>query len=324
MHIRDVNFGALGQPYREEVRTMTIAMHEGAERFLSDRESDRVLEGEGDTGTIVAESDISMSTFLLRTAIGELGYPASFSEESEAKWAKQAEAGDEPQRMQVGNGRLYVIDPVDGSGDRKFGKPGTPSGDGYTSLTTRFGPNGSEIGIILRPAHGQTIITVDRTLHRQGRSGIIFLHDEGDSHIRRWATPVVPSRTLRVNVRPAYPQTHFPRGFWEFIGREIGKDIEEVEAGGAGDSLSRLLLGELDLVHSGIKGDWKLWDTGPFTPAPMHFANYNGLLEFINHPTECDLWHRSGVLAGSISDVLRVQLAMRKYRAEVGEFMVTP
>lgn len=135
---------------------------------------------------------------------------------------------------------------------------------------------------------------------------------------------------VRVNVRKAYPEVNFDADFWEFAKEKTGVTFQEVRSGGAGDSLSKLVLGELDLVVA-RKGDWKSWDTGPFDPM---IAGLEGKM------TDCDgnplgnyqredLWHRRGVVAsvgekGAMAHSALVT-SLQAYKKEKGiDLIVSP
>ena len=61
------------------------------------------------------------------------------------------------------------------------------------------------------------------------------------------------ANTIRVNFRPAYPNTNFPDELLDKATQLSDNKFRfvQVEAGGAGDAFSRLIKGELDIVYSG-------------------------------------------------------------------------
>lgn len=274
------------EQFSHKTYTMLMAMRETGQSLLGTRETDKEVSGSGDTGTVVLQSDLANSEYLLGVARKE--YPGSFSEEDDPRFN-----GGLPSRLMHSN--LWMVDPVDGTGDRKYGKPGTASGDGYSILSTFLARDSAEIGIAVRPAHNSAIV------HAEGETSLVQL----DSLLAHSLMRIIHPRrdgAVRVNVRPAYPKTHMPPDFWEYVEKFSGITFKEAEAGGAGDSLSRLLLGNLDVVIARV-GDWKAWDTGPFDKAIRSLGGRmtDGRGEKLRGYREVDLWHRQGVIASILN-----------------------
>src|SRR5688572_26023766 len=119
---RIINAGGISRELRTELSKLMLG---GSAVLLQPADFDLVLYGHGDTGVITLGSDQSLSELYLRWA--RRLWPGSFSEEDDP-----IDPDGRPIRSQ--SNELVVFDPVDGSGDRKYGTPGTPSGDGYSSL----------------------------------------------------------------------------------------------------------------------------------------------------------------------------------------------
>lgn len=268
---------------RKAVGAMTERMVTGAELLLTDRARDVVLSGADDTGTVTLGSDVSMSHYLLEQARKQ--YPGSFSEEDAL----------DPTALSA-DAKYFLIDPIDGSGDRKYGQPGTPSGDGYSVLSSFVVCDRVAAGMVYRPAYRQILIGAEGKVH------IYQVSTDGKFQEQQFQRASKSDRVIRVNVRSAYPQTNFPKEFWQFVSAQSGIEIVEVETGGAGDSLARLVLGGthgVDIVYSGRKGDWKTWDTGPFEPMLQMLGGRltDSTGQALGRYRRTDQWHATGVVA---------------------------
>lgn len=268
---------------RKAVSAMAERMVTGAELLLTDRARDVVLSGAGDTGTVTLGSDVSMSHYLLEEARQQ--YPGSFSEEDAL----------DPTTLPT-HEKYFLIDPIDGSGDRKYGQPGTPSGDGYSVLSSFVMRDRVAAGMVHRPAYRQVLIGVE------GKIYLYRVTADGKFQEQPFQREPKSDSVIRVNVRAAYPQTNFPKEFWKFVSAQSGIEVVEVETGGAGDSLARLVLGGtngLDIVYSGRKGDWKTWDTGPFEPMLQSLGGRltDSTGQALGRHRRTDQWHATGVIA---------------------------
>lgn len=277
-------FVQLLETEHQAISAMAERMVSGAELLLRDRAHDVVLSGVGDTGTVTLVSDVSMSHYLLELARAK--YPGSFSEEDALDPTKLAPSE-----------KYFLIDPIDGSGDRKYGQPGTPSGDGYSVLNSFVAGDRSVAGTVYRPAYRQVLIGAEGKIHRYQVDAAGKLQEQPFQRVGR-----SDGDPVRVNIRPAYPNTNFPEEFWQFVSAQAGIEVVQVETGGAGDSLARLVLGGaggLDMVYSGRKGDWKTWDTGPFEPMLQTLSGR--LTDTRGQPLgghrRTDQWHATGVMA---------------------------
>ncbi len=296
-------------------------------QMLSDLQvaDDPTISGAGDPGKIVKETDIKISGALLKLA--KQKYPGSFSEEHDPKDKNHIFPPKEKfarlRKWAIRMGK-WMIDPVDGTGDRDKGEPGTPEGMGFSILNT-FVRNGIvEAGIVVRPAYNQVLTYKDGQIQLTEKNTSKEITTESREATRRDVSSDDPD-VVRVNIRTEYPQTHFPKvpdvpeDFWDFATKITGYRFEQVRGGGAGDSLSKLVLGELDLVVARV-GDWKSWDTGPFDPM---IEKLGGTL------TNCDgkqlggydredLWHRRGVIASigekGVQAHAALLHAMREYK----------
>lgn len=316
-------------PYRSgpfsrlEVDTTAYVMCRIGVKLNAVTEYDPIVFGGDDTGTMTRQSDLMISKVYHDHAAGLMRF--AFSEESEKP---EQLAGRIPRR--VGQAQIMEYDEVDGTGDRKkaIGGKESASARGYTSLAT-FLENGVPVaGICVRPAHNELwIFSLDKGIE-------LFSVSADGTQIE----PVVFKRAdrpnaqeIRVNFRPAYhPETSFPERVFELAGELSGRRYRyvPVEAGGAGDCFCRLLRGDLDLVQSGTRTDWKSWDTDLFSIA---LAKLNGMLtDYCGDPLatnkaylDPDPWHTNGVLAslGIEADIHHhfqeaIMLCAKEYRAD--------
>ncbi len=269
---------------------MADAMVREFATLLLPPEFDRVIRGHGDTGTITLASDESISARLLRAVRRE--HPGSYSEEDDPS----AEDGS-PVRCQ--HSKLWVIDPVDGSGDRRaFAGQDRPAARGYSILATLYDRGEVVTSLCARPAYGE--------LWHFSRNGIQRFRVEGETlsplAFSSAGRSVERGGRIRVGVRPAYPQTNFPESLLLGAGQRCFGDFqfEPVEVGGAGDAFAQLIEGRIDLLVSGRKTDWKVWDTAPFVLPVQHLRGR--LTDYQNRPltrgpSALDQWHTDGVIA---------------------------
>jgi hypothetical protein len=258
-----------------------------------------ILHGAGDTGTIQTVSDIRISAALLDPIRPK--FPGSFSEEDDPR----DETGFlrlRPEYIDLG---LWMDDPKDGTGDWRYGEPESPERMGITTLATFLEGDNPTAGIIVRPYYGQTLT------NHHGRTQLI--QHGGSTEITPATRNVFDDDLVRVNERRAYPHANLPTEFWDFARNETGVNFHLVRRGGAGDSLSELVLGGLDIVYEagkiadrdkergmvGTNGDWKGWDTG--AAHKMIEGQGGRLSDRFNRPLKGyvreDLWHRDGVIA---------------------------
>lgn len=285
---------------------------------------DATLSGAGDTGSIVKQTDISISIALLNLA--RRSHPGSFSEEHDSHDRgiifPLREKYVRLRKKSIRDG-VWEIDPVDGTGDRDKGEPGSPERMGY-SILANFVRNGEvDSSVVVRPAYNQVLTyrngTIQLTENEVAREITTATREENRLV---WEQPD-QQNVVRVNVRKAYPEVKFPPDFWEFAHKLTGIRFQEVRCGGAGDALSKLVLGELDLVVA-RKGDWKTWDTGPFDPMIKKLGGR--LTDCDTNPLEghnrVDLWHHRGVVASIGKKGLEAHdglvIAMKEYKKRLG------
>lgn len=119
----------------------------------SNPSTEKVISGHGDTGTIVTDQDLQVSERLLRIARGY--YPGSFSEENDPKVGRTFIRLLPRNRVKG----IWMIDPIDGTGDRKYGEVGSPERKGYSILSSFINPQGKiEASIVVRPAYNQELL----------------------------------------------------------------------------------------------------------------------------------------------------------------------
>jgi 3'-phosphoadenosine 5'-phosphosulfate (PAPS) 3'-phosphatase len=282
----------------------------GTRLKAADPHAEVIFQGAGDVGSIQTSSDVDNSRFLL--GLSRPKFRGSFSEEDDPQdeHGRYLRLRDDFIRQ-----GLWMFDPVDGSGDRIYGEPGTPERNGYSILASHLRDGEVQASIVVRPEFDYSRILTFKDgkvfahnsssfFWRQDGQAIIQGHDVTDSSrlavqdrdIQRGV--IRSAKEVRVNVRDAYSDVNFPPDFWKFAQKETGIKFVPVRRGGAGDSLSELVLGGLDLVVA-RKGDWKAWDTGPFDPMIRTLGGKltdcdNNPLEGYNRP---DLWHHRGVVA---------------------------
>lgn len=280
-----------------ELRQALRHMIAASTTLLDHTEFDAILSGHGDTGTVTMQSDLTLNQQYLEYAASQGRF--AFSEESDPKNSNGAPA-------RLGQRFIDQRDPVDGSGDRKFGAPGTASQMGFTSLASFVEDGVVTAGICIRPAHREAWL-----FHEQG----IERYQIAENFRQMTRVPYSAAdqqnisgdnrHEIRVNFRPAYPGTNIPESVLERASELSAGRYRFVyrESGGAGDSLCRLLTGDLDIVLSGRKTDWKSWDTDPFVPALRHFGTSGVMTSYQGDPLnrradrDLDLWHTSGVIA---------------------------
>ena len=293
MHIQQTE-RSTERPTLQELTQIASEMVRFCTSHLNSNE--QIVGSETSTGTIVTAADLNLSERYLTFASSQ--FPGSFSEEHDPK-------APDGSLMRLQYSELLMFDPLDGTGDKKYGSPDTPSGMGYSSLVTVVNNNEAVGGVCIRPAHHEVLIFHEGEMHRyritNQQSGILA-KEPADAFLGTHLRKTNPNpNEIRVNNRPAYPDTNFPPEFFENVNEVAEGEFTFVptEAGGAGDSLSRLMLGDLDLVYSGRKTDWKNWDTDLFKGAINQYGgritDYSGKpLAGINNE---DLWHTNGVLA---------------------------
>jgi hypothetical protein len=262
--------------------------------LLDPPQFDFVKSGAGDTGEIVLASDLTLSQDYVRLA--ERAHVVGFTEEEDPR----SERGV-PHR--IGAHIAYQFDPVDGSGDRRFGQdqPGTAAAEGYTSLASIIENGEVTAGICIRPSnyHRQVWIFAPHGIE------LFSISPDFQRLERRPFTREVPDtgNLIRVNRRPAYPQTNFPDDVLE-LASELSRGAFRYiwqDAGGAGDCFCRLVEGDLDIVVSGRRTDWKSWDTDPFSLGIKHLAGK--MTRYDERPLDkvatrdLDLWHTGGVIS---------------------------
>jgi 3'-phosphoadenosine 5'-phosphosulfate (PAPS) 3'-phosphatase len=266
----------------------------------ADPHAEVIYQAPGDVGSIQMSSDVDNSRILLGIARPKFG--GSFSEEDDPQdeHGRYLRLRDDFIRQ-----GFWMIDPVDGSGDRRYGGPGTPERSGYSILAAHLRDGEVQSSIVVRP---ESVYSRMLTF----KNGEIFAHSTDSFFWQSNRQPIMQgykvteksrgvdnsNNEVRVNVRNAYSDVNFPPDFWKFAQNETGIKFVPVRRGGAGDSLSELVLGGLDLVVA-RKGDWKAWDTGPFDPMIRTLGGKltdcdNNPLGGYNRP---DLWHHRGVIA---------------------------
>jgi 3'-phosphoadenosine 5'-phosphosulfate (PAPS) 3'-phosphatase len=297
------------------------------------RPSDDQTLVEGDAGTIVKQTDLQISSSLLSLARDK--YPGSFSEEHDQKdrsiifplSKKYARL-----RKRVIRRGKWMVDPVDGTGDRDKGQTDAER-NGYGILSSFVKEGKVEASIAVRPAYNHVLTYRDRKIRLTH-----LVHEDASTEITSQSREEVvrgqsQENVVRVNIRRAYPEVNFTTDapdFWDFAKEKTGITFKEVPCGGAADSLSKLVLGELDLVVA-RKGDWKSWDTGPFDPMIEAFG---GKLTDCDNNTlggydREDLWHRRGVVASIDEKGQRAHdaliTAMEAYKKERGiDLVISP
>jgi fructose-1,6-bisphosphatase/inositol monophosphatase family enzyme len=286
---------------RYQVEAIADLMLDRVLPVLLDRpEDDRVLSGAHDTGTVVLKSDKDICK-LFREFLSRMG-EEGFSEELDPSVAIQNRSENQSVEVptRLFQPKMVQVDPVDGSGDRKYGSRGTPSGDGFTSLVSFIENRVAVGGICLRPAHGELWIFQ--------RGAIELWKIAHDGKILERLPFMRPERdrddnVIKVNFRPAYPKANFPDEVLVAADSISGGALtfEAREAGGAGDSFCRLLKGELDIVTSGRTTDWKTWDTDPFAMAIAALGgcvcDYAGNPLRLSPSRDPQLVHLNGVFA---------------------------
>lgn len=296
-----------------DIRQMHARMQfTGMELEASNPSDEEIIEGAGNTGTIVTSADLAVSDFLL--AYARKSFPGSFSEEDDPVDQEGNHIRLKPDFVSQG---YFIIDPIDGTGDRRYGTTGSPERKGYSVLATFMKDGNVSASLVERPAYQQEIIYID---------GQIIVIENGKARKLEHPTRTdSQNETVRVNVRKAYEGVNFPPDFWKFAYEVTGTRFEEVRSGGAGDSLSKLVLGDVDLVVA-RKGDWKVWDTGPFDPmvkllgGKMTDCDNNPLGGYLRN----DLWHRNGVVAslGISRGHDNLIIAMEQYKQNIGNDLV--
>jgi len=269
---------------------MAEAMLKAFPTLLSPAAFDKVLRGHGDTGCITLASDESISAQLLRAV--RPTFPGSYSEEEDPRNAQ-----GQPQRCQ--HDTLWVVDPVDGSGDRRaFDGQDRPAARGYSILAALVERGKTAAGLCARPAYGEIWHFLPREIRRFEVTGETLTRVPFTPPVR----PAVERGVVRIGFRPAYPQTNFPQELLHAASQHLGhgRRYEAVEVGGAGDAFSQLIEGKLDLVVSGKKTDWKVWDTAPFALALRtlggRLTDYHDS-DLTRGPHDLDQWHTGGVIA---------------------------
>ena len=269
---------------------MADVMVEAFPVLLAPAEFDRVLRGHGDTGTITLASDESISSQLLRAVHSQ--FPGSYSEEDDP-------CGSDGLPLRCQHETLWVVDPVDGTGDRRaFAGQDRPAARGYSILATLFDRGEIVTSLCARPAYGE--------LWHFSPEAIRRFQVTGERLTQISFTPPtrasVANGVVRIGFRPAYPQTNFPESLLESASPYLGngRRLQAVEVGGAGDAFAQLIEGKIDLLVSGKKTDWKVWDTAPFV---LPLRRLGGQLtdytnqELVRGPHDRDQWHTGGVIA---------------------------
>lgn len=240
--------------------------------FIERKTGLKILTKGDDHGEIVTEADRKASQYLLDGGIkGVLGlrqrFRGSFSEED-----------DSPERTSALE--IFQVDPIDGTGDfsdtyqsgRAIGPTTLVSRLRRSSIKDTFVPVG---GIIFDTLYQHAVVSDGSKI------GLFSVDKRGklqDVDFELKSPEWNNGQTLRLNRRVCYPQLVFDGPFKEFLRREYGVSLENVNVGGAGTfamqffrnyiqptSTNGQSFASLEPITIGFNAqpDWKTWDTDP-------------------------------------------------------------